>query len=640
MVWTLLWMCSGAVWAGDGSRFKAEYERSLRDPGHAQQVLPAEWRGHVLEPYLHYARLRGGLRHARSEDVEAFIAGHSERAFIRPLREAWLGELIRRGDDAGVVAHGTVAQIPATRCLVLAAAIRINADPEQVDAQIAQLYQIGASLPTVCDPVLAWWAQRGRPRADERLERAWLALQERQYGLARYLLRGLPEIAALDRARALREGAALPRGWLGGGVLETRALDLALREAARRDAVGALARWRVVSALPEANQDALAPAAAQIAMLLAASGDATALELYRLLPETALNADTRAWWVRAAIEHGDADAIGTALGALPDTEADSDSGRYQRAIAAERLGQDPSDHWQALRHVAGFAGFVAADRLGVAPTLCPKTEPTAAAVRARARERDFALVGALEDAGLKSFARSERNTLLARLSAADRALLAAHEINQGRYEAAIRTLVNPADQQQYALRFPRPYAQQIEREAKLRKVEPALVYALTRAESAFNPVARSSANARGLMQLLPSTAAQRARVLRTPLAPSSNLYAPALNIRLGVAELAAMDGAFNGNRLYTLAAYNAGPAAARRWQQRYAGLPSHVVAELIPYGETRAYVQRVLAFALIYEWLIDGQTRGLLGLLEPDKRTAHSHAPVCPPNPTVATLRR
>lgn len=134
------------------------------------------------------------------------------------------------------------------------------------------------------------------------------------------------------------------------------------------------------------------------------------------------------------------------------------------------------------------------------------------------------------------------------------------------------------------------------------QVDKALVFALMRQESRFNPLARSHAGARGLMQLMPATASyiSRDRSLRRE---RSQLYDPHLNLDLGQRYLAyLMQDEVVGGDLFRLAvAYNAGPGNLRRWLRR-ADQPYDplLFIETLPARETRIYVEKVLANLWIY----------------------------------------
>ena len=137
------------------------------------------------------------------------------------------------------------------------------------------------------------------------------------------------------------------------------------------------------------------------------------------------------------------------------------------------------------------------------------------------------------------------------------------------------------------------------------EIDPAWVAAEIRAESIFNPKARSGANAMGLMQVLPGTGAGVAKRLGIPYAGASSLYDADTNIAIGTAYLREMEDKY-GVPYVAIAAYNAGPAPTARWQSQRPGFDPDLWIETISYKETREYVARVLAFSVIYDWRLNG----------------------------------
>jgi soluble lytic murein transglycosylase len=138
--------------------------------------------------------------------------------------------------------------------------------------------------------------------------------------------------------------------------------------------------------------------------------------------------------------------------------------------------------------------------------------------------------------------------------------------------------------------------------------EPAFINAISRQESNFDPAAVSPANARGLMQLLPGTAAQVARQLGMATQVAWLTTQPQHNIMLGSQYLADQIARF-GNLAMAAAAYNAGPRRVEEWLSTYGDARLGPTAdggdmidwiEQIPFTETRNYVQRVVENAVIY----------------------------------------
>ena len=141
--------------------------------------------------------------------------------------------------------------------------------------------------------------------------------------------------------------------------------------------------------------------------------------------------------------------------------------------------------------------------------------------------------------------------------------------------------------------------------------EQPLVLAVIRQESAFQPEAKSHAGARGLMQLLPRTARNVAKGLKLRYSKTRLTKEPAFNLTLGQAYLGDLIKEFNGSYVLALAAYNAGPGRARRWLKTN-GDPRESVTqaidwiELIPFEETRNYIQRVMEGLQVYRGRLNG----------------------------------
>ena len=157
------------------------------------------------------------------------------------------------------------------------------------------------------------------------------------------------------------------------------------------------------------------------------------------------------------------------------------------------------------------------------------------------------------------------------------------------------------------LLFPRAFWDLVFQQARANRLDSNLVLGVIRQESAFNPQATSSANARGLMQVLPSTAGGRGK--RSRLTAERQLYIPGYNIRFGCHYLAGLIRAFNGNVEEAVAAYNAGDTRVKEWLHgRSFNEPAEFV-ESIPFRDTRAYVEAVMRDGKIYKGLFANSTK-------------------------------
>ncbi|HJS79639.1 MAG TPA: lytic transglycosylase domain-containing protein, partial [Vitreimonas sp.] len=140
----------------------------------------------------------------------------------------------------------------------------------------------------------------------------------------------------------------------------------------------------------------------------------------------------------------------------------------------------------------------------------------------------------------------------------------------------------------------------------------ALVLAIIRQESEFDPGVVSHANAHGLMQLIPSTAQLQARRIGMTYERAALTSDPQYNMTLGSSHLGDLIDDFNGSYVLAAAAYNAGSHRAREWIGDWGDPRSRSVdvvdwVELIPFAETRNYVQRVMENLQVYRYRLAGE---------------------------------
>ncbi|MYG40791.1 MAG: transglycosylase SLT domain-containing protein [Nitrospira sp. SB0677_bin_15] len=191
--------------------------------------------------------------------------------------------------------------------------------------------------------------------------------------------------------------------------------------------------------------------------------------------------------------------------------------------------------------------------------------------------------------------------------------LARHMLELGDFEAPLviakryfwepleRRLIS-FDSPLWRMAYPTGYMPQIRRYAASH-VDPFWVAGIIREESLYNPKALSSVGAMGLMQLMPRTANRIARRLGLAPMDRKDLLQGEVNVRLGVAYVRQLSRDYQGNLIRAIAAYNAGPAAVKRWIAKFGDRDPDEFVELISYRETRRYVKRVLTSYRIYKTL-------------------------------------
>jgi len=294
---------------------------------------------------------------------------------------------------------------------------------------------------------------------------------------------------------------------------------------------------------------------------------------------------------------------------------------YWTARAAERTGrQDRVDDYlhMAAQWPSTFYGQIALRRLGEEPEIQNQgPRPYAAGPARRGSLRQVSVqVDAREMAGFIDENAQARRTLalfeVGRRADAEQALrtglrTAATDAARRMWTAIAETIdprpTGTADALKIdADRYPMPM---LEPEGGF-TVEQALVYAVARKETGFNPEARSGAGAYGLMQVMPGTAAELSGD-RSFVTEPERLFQPAVNLRLGQAYLNRMLqlNAFQGDILRTVASYNAGPGPMLAALRKLGPDPDPLLLiETIDVPQARDYVEKVVAAYWIYQRLM------------------------------------
>ncbi len=150
--------------------------------------------------------------------------------------------------------------------------------------------------------------------------------------------------------------------------------------------------------------------------------------------------------------------------------------------------------------------------------------------------------------------------------------------------------------------YPKKYQEYVEKYAKEYNVDPLLIFSIIKAESNFDKDAKSSSKAKGLMQIMDSTAIEIANKMDEPIVDET-LFDPEKNIMIGTKYYSELLNLYNGNMLLALTAYNAGIGNVTNW------IKSGIIDEYgsnienIPYKETNMYVRKIIRNYKIYQQL-------------------------------------
>jgi len=586
----------------------------IRDFQHAKKQLL----DYPLYPYLEYYDLLRNVNRLKFKRIAQFRNQWPDSPLSDRLYRTWMLAIARRGEWKQYLKHYEPTRDTESRCYYLRALYRTG-EKETALAGVQNLWLTPKSQPKACDPLFATWIEKERLTSGVAWQRLILALDARQRKLARFLLRyfeGTWKSYADNLYRVHRQPQLLARfgNFRSDKNLTRDTIRIGLLRWAEKDPEAAMSAWQhyrdshSFTALEQSFiQQALEIQLARHDLTgsikkVSPSPDGRHLLLLEALAQSAIR--TGNWF---QVEHW--------ITQMPVYERIRPRWRYWRGRAAQqrlKLGQAvPEPALSDLRKLArqrNYYGFLAAERLGLQPRLNHATHTRISEDMNEVR-RIPGILRALELFSLDDITNARREWLRASqaLTLKQRAAAAHLAATVGWIDQSIRT-ANGADlYDALELRFPIAWVQIYQKESYASGLPKSLLYAITRQESAFEANARSSAGARGLMQLLPSTASLTARRLGVKAPARGELNQPRVNVKLGSRYLASLLARYSGVLPYAIAAYNAGPNRVDRWVEALTVSDLDAWIEAIPFYETRNYVKNVLAFNRVYAQRLEQQ---------------------------------
>jgi soluble lytic murein transglycosylase len=595
---------------------------SGKDWSGALAVAPSGVGRDVIE----WQRLRAG--DGRLGEYEEFLARRPDWPGLPLLREKGEEAVARSDDPARVIAwfdaglpetgKGAIAYVRAllatgraadaeTEAMRAWSTLPFAADEEQVLIDLAP-EAVGFVHELRLDTLL--WdgrtreAERMLPRVPKDLQalaRARIALQTQSKGVT-----GL--IEAVPKTRAGDPGLAYDRFiWRMKKDLYDEALELILDRSTSAEALGRPAAWAERRAI--------------LARYLMRTGDPK--DAYRVAANHFLPTDSGASAyadleflagfiaLRRLNDPATAEKHFQHLLAGVSTPISLARAHYWIGRAQEAAGKDGSGSYKAAAaHQTAFYGLLAAERLGLSLDEKLLAKPATPDWRGAAFTKSSVLAATelLLKAGDRTLAKRFLLHLGESQDATGLAQMADMTLDWGEPHLALLVAKAAAER---GLILPHAYYPTPGFVPDGLKVSRALALSIARRESEFDPTARSSADARGLMQVLPGTAKQMAKKLGKDFDATKLFSDPAYNVTMGAAYLSEMAEEFGPSIALIASGYNAGPGRPRRWigefgDPRRADVDVVDWVETIPFAETRTYVMRVAEGVVIYRAKLKG----------------------------------
>src|ERR1700678_411066 len=572
---------------------------------------------YAIHDYLVAARYRRDLIEkpddAQDAAIDAFLLARAGLPVTHGLRRDWLQSLARRRRWDLFLPRSAEVTDAVLACDRLEGRLATG-DTEGLGTAALARWSLPQRQPTECNDVFAWLQQRNliTPALAESKARAALAADNPR--LAREAAADVPvaQSAALLQWSDLLEAPksaltvlathpALP--------VEPEALAAGFEKLAHTDSAAALIL------LPQllTRQDVTPAAQVRLrraAALGAAYGrDPRALSLFDGLPADAIDGQVEEWRVRAALWAGDYEKALGWIESMPARLAAQPRWRYwrERAVAATEGAEAGAPLFSEIANLRDYYGYLAADRLHQGYHLNARPSPDDVKVQAAlAAEAGLVRAHELFACDMTDEAAAEWSAALSTAEPGVKVQAAHLAARWGWYAESISMLAQAGEWDDVRLRYPRPYPDAVAAASALADVPADWILGVMRQESLYRRDAVSRADARGLMQMLPATAAAVARRWHLPPPSKDGLFDPSIAVPLGAAYLRELLDRYGGQLDLTLAAYNAGPASVSRWLPPKS-MDADVWIENIPYGETRSYVQHILEHIVAFAAVRDAE---------------------------------
>lgn len=603
----------------------------------------AELRGNPLLPWLDAIQFKQQITQQDGARAAALVDADPDAPVSRWLIGQWRTELIRRQDWPAAAAW--LSRHPddgaGSRCALLLAR-----DPAGRDAawrqNVLALWTTEIRLPGHCNTLFDALRQSGAlgdAQAWQRFDR--LLAEDAGDAMAVTIAYMTADASALAKSYvAFLNSAADPaRPWpqdsRSGNVASKGLQALARKNSEQAESRLAELQGRI-ALTPEQRSAVLS----EIALWSMVEYQPGAETRFFAVPEAGRSANLREWYMRWNFAQNDDAKTLTAFSQLLAAQTEEPRWRYFKARVLERTGNttDATSLYRKAAEAPGYHGWMAADRLGAAYAFCP-LQPDLPAKEKAALQRDAGLRRALWlwQLGEANYAIWEWNAAFKALTPEAQREAVAMAQQVGWYDRAVFSLeANEQNQRYYGLRFATPFNDYFNSAARRFNLDRSWLTAHARAESIFMPDVVSSANARGLLQLLPSTAEAIAARNGIAWQGAESLYRPDVNILLGAGALRVAIDTYQGKAYQAIGAYNAGPTAVNRWLAARPALDADFWIETVPYKETREYIPRVLAFSVIYDWRLQQPVRPISRRLTGDFSTPFKAVAMKCPAPASA----
>lgn len=589
----LILICSGLLWTLNG----------LALSGQA-----------YMERFDNYKNWYQHIPMTPSPEFLAFV--QETTPLSQKLRDKWLYELARTKDWNNYLTYYQASNDLNLTCYQQIAKYNVGQRQEALQ-ESTSLWLSGDSKPQVCNQLFDLLLQD--ERFDERLitQRVGLALGKNNLQLALNLLKQYKQpqnTKANLLSRIDQEPTQIKT--LSKGPLHDDFYLYGLKRMATANMDKAIQYWKQFKTKNILNEPQQQAFLTHVALYKAMRNDKDALTWFNQVKPQYYTDQLIEWEIRLALKKGQWKRVASLINNSKSKE--SPCWQYWLARSLEKQGNHSQANaiYDTLAKQRQYYGFLASVRLKQAPnfenekpnsnlaTLTPYM-PVIEQIEKFYRSKQSLEASRLLNDFISELPKEEASALVYWVDSK----LQWH--GKSVYLSSNETLNN-----QLSLRFPLAYKEHIKQYTKLYTLRPEFVYAIIRQESGFREDVSSSVGARGLMQVMPSTALAVSKKDRIAYKDANQLFVSGKNINIGSAYLKELGKRFSNHPVLIAAAYNAGPRQVVHWIKSHPPKEVDVWIETLPWQETRNYLKNVIAFYAVYQYRLDKKP-DLRNFLEP-----------------------
>jgi len=616
MIGMCLVSTAGSVWADSLDQQRQRYAQikqawDNKQMDQVEQLMPT-LQDYPLYPYLQYRLLAQDLDQEAGLAIKNFIQQYPTLPPAKSLQTRFVNVLAHRQDWQGILSFSPDEPKPVQARCNWYYAKWATGQQQTAFAGAKSIWLRGSALPADCDRLFSVWQASGQLSPITILERIRLAMKAGNDSLVNYLAKMLPAdyqttASALLALQQNPQTVTTFAATLGPTDFTRMATSYAFARVAREDMDNArMMIPQLVNAqkMSQAEEQDLKEAVVWRMM----GADLTS-EQARWRDAVVMNSESTALMerrVRLALSENDRRGLNTWIARLPPEAKEKDEWQYWQAdlLIAQGRKEEADEILRKLMQQRGFYPMVAAQRLGTDYPL--KIDDAPAADNSIVQGPEMARVRELMYWGMDNLARSEWANLIVSKTRTQQQMLAHYANQQDWWDLSVQATISAKMWDSLKERFPLAWRNLYQQYTGDKAIDPSYAMAISRQESAWNPKARSPVGASGLMQVMPATAAHTVKMYNIPgYVNSSQLLDPQTNIQIGTQYLEYVYQQFGQNRIFSSAAYNAGPGRVRSWRNNSGGkLDAVAFIETIPFSETRGYVKNVLAYDAYYRYFM------------------------------------